>query len=163
MILTEKDTGARFRQYADAMRHVVLAVVGTPRSGKSTFIQHALDLKRLPSSKISTKKVSLEGIVSVLQIHELNVHNIKTKSDGTPLWRPEHTDDDITDKVNGVVVVYNINDLASTKPIPAVLRKFYHQYRTSCSMARSCNPTYGMNTHVVMLFNQASFRVVNCQ
>ncbi|KAL8721509.1 MAG: hypothetical protein Q9225_001808 [Loekoesia sp. 1 TL-2023] len=104
------------------MRHVVLAVIGTPRSGKSTFIQHALDLKRLPSSKISTKKVSLEGIVSVLQIHELNVHKIDTYSDGTPLWRPEHTDEDITDKVDGVVVVYNINDLASTKPIPAVLR-----------------------------------------
>ncbi|KAL8945243.1 MAG: hypothetical protein Q9211_000253, partial [Gyalolechia sp. 1 TL-2023] len=92
-----------------------------PRSGKSTFIQHALDLEKTPSSKVATKKVALEGVVSILEIHEFNVHEIEINSDGTPRW-PENTAVNITGKVNGILLIYSIKDVASTKPVPSVLR-----------------------------------------
>lgn len=120
--LAERDTWAKACHNEYKLRQVVLAVVGMPRSGKSTFIQHALDLKKPPSSKVATKRVSLEGTVSILEIHEYDVHEIEINSDGTPHW-PENAADDITGKVNGVLVIYSIEDIASTKPIPAVLRK----------------------------------------
>ncbi|KAL9031512.1 MAG: hypothetical protein Q9196_000450 [Gyalolechia fulgens] len=91
-----------------------------PRSGKSTFIQHALDLEKTPSSKVATKKVALEGVVSILEIHEFNVHEIEINSDGTPRW-PENTAVNITGKVNGILLIYSIKDVASTKPVPSVL------------------------------------------
>ncbi|KAL9001886.1 MAG: hypothetical protein Q9188_005159 [Gyalolechia gomerana] len=119
--LAERDTWAKACHNEYTIRQVVLAVVGMPRSGKSTFIQHALDLKKTPSSKVATKRVSLEGTVSILEIHEFDMHEIEINSDGTPHW-PENAADDITGKVNGVLVIYSIEDIASTKPIPTVLR-----------------------------------------
>ncbi|KAL8762322.1 MAG: hypothetical protein Q9184_001659 [Pyrenodesmia sp. 2 TL-2023] len=102
------------------MRQIALAVVGTPRSGKSTFVQHALDLKKLPTSKVSAKKVSLEGIVSTLRIHEIDTHEIGITSQGTPCW-PLVDDDENASNVDGVLIIYSISDLDSTKPIPALL------------------------------------------
>ncbi|KAL8839768.1 MAG: hypothetical protein Q9170_001579 [Blastenia crenularia] len=106
---------------ANRMRQVVLAVVGTPHAGKSTFIQHALDLREPPSSKISTKKVSLEGAVSVLQVHELNTHDMEIKCDGTPHW-PQDSPICAANYFDGAIVIYSVKDIASTVQIPAVLR-----------------------------------------
>ncbi|KAL8767419.1 MAG: hypothetical protein Q9209_006067 [Squamulea sp. 1 TL-2023] len=91
------------------MPQVALAVVGTPGSGKSTFIQHALDLKKLPTAAVSSKKVSLEGVVSLLRIHEFNVHDIDLTIGGTPQW-PHLNGEETTSPINGTMVIYSISD-----------------------------------------------------
>lgn len=101
---------------------MALAVVGTPRSGKSTFIQHALDLKKLPTAAVSSKKVSLEGVVSLLRIHEFNVNDIDLTSGGTPQW-PHLDGKETTSPINGAMVIYSISDASSTKLIPSFLRE----------------------------------------
>ena len=105
------------------MPHVVLAVVGTPRSGKSTFIQHALDLKKPPSSNFSTKKVSLEGAISILNMQELSVDEISINPNGSIRWPGGDEYGDIINKVDGVLMIYDTGDIGSTEPVPALLRE----------------------------------------
>lgn len=120
---TEDRNRLNINQNADSMRRVALAVIGTPRSGKSTFVQHALDLKKLPTSRVSAKKVSLEGVVSVLRVHEVDAHEIEVASDGTLHW-PLVDDGGSTGKIDGVLVIYSTSDVGSTKPLPALIREF---------------------------------------
>ncbi|KAI4286970.1 MAG: hypothetical protein L6R35_003772 [Caloplaca aegaea] len=103
------------------MREIALAVIGTSGSGKSTFIQHALDLKKLPNSRTSTKKVSLEGIISVLRIHEIDAGEVEVAPDGALSW-PLVDASGNTYEIDGAVVVYSITDVGSTKPLPELLR-----------------------------------------
>ncbi|KAL8727835.1 MAG: hypothetical protein Q9166_005781 [cf. Caloplaca sp. 2 TL-2023] len=110
-------------RYPGGMPEVGLAVVGVPSSGKSTFIQHALDLKKPPTSAVSTKKVSLEGIVSLLRIHEFNIHDVDITPDGTPQW-PRLKGMDASSQIDGTMIVYSISDAGSIKSISTLLREF---------------------------------------
>ncbi|KAL8990892.1 MAG: hypothetical protein Q9169_008003, partial [Polycauliona sp. 2 TL-2023] len=103
------------------MPQIALAVVGTPGSGKSTFIQHALDLKKTPTSTVSSKKVSLEGVVSLLRIHEFNIEAVDTGHEGTLQW-PQPGGEEIACRIDGTVIIYSISDASSTKMIPSFLR-----------------------------------------
>lgn len=122
-MITEDRIRGKADQDADSMRQIALAVVGMPRSGKSTFVQHALDLKKLPTSRISTKKVSLEGVVSILRIHEFDPHDIEITSRGTPFW-PIIEGGGSPVEIEGALVIYNISDVGTTRPLPALLREF---------------------------------------
>ena len=101
---------------------MAIAVVGTPGSGKSTFIQHALDLKKSPTATMSSKKVSLEGVVSLLRVHEFNLHAVDIAHDGTIQW-PCPDSEETVGQINGIVVIYSISDASSTKLIPSFLRE----------------------------------------
>ncbi|KAL8812520.1 MAG: hypothetical protein Q9200_000955 [Gallowayella weberi] len=105
----------------DGMPQVGLAVIGTPGSGKSTFVQHALDLKKCSKASPSTKKVSLEGVVSLLRIHEFNILDVDITPEGLPKW-PHMSGQGTPRQIDGVIMVYSINDSSSTSPIPRLLR-----------------------------------------
>ncbi|KAL8955963.1 MAG: hypothetical protein Q9193_006364, partial [Seirophora villosa] len=102
------------------MRQIAIAVIGTSGSGKSTFIQHALDLKKSPNSRNSTKKVSLEGVISILRILEIDTDEVEITPDGALRW-PLIDANGSTRKIDGAVVVYSIIDVGSTKPLPELL------------------------------------------
>ncbi|KAI4168096.1 MAG: hypothetical protein LQ348_007566 [Seirophora lacunosa] len=102
------------------MRQIAIAVIGTSGSGKSTFIQHALDLKKSPNSRNSTKKVSLEGVISILRILEIDTDEVEIAPDGALRW-PLVDANGSTRKIDGAVVVYSIIDVGSTKPLPELL------------------------------------------
>ncbi len=97
-------------------------MVGTPGSGKSTFIQHALELKKLPTAAVSSKKVSLEGVVSMLRIHEFNICDVNIAVEGTLQW-PHMDGEDVASHIDGTMVIYSISDASSTEMIPSFLRK----------------------------------------
>lgn len=109
-------------QDAENMRQIAIAVIGTSGSGKSTFIQHALDLKKSPNSRNSTKKVSLEGVISILRILEIDTDEVEITPDGALHW-PLVDANGSTRKIDGAVVVYSIIDVGSTKPLPELLRE----------------------------------------
>ncbi|KAL9038973.1 MAG: hypothetical protein Q9180_002809 [Flavoplaca navasiana] len=108
-------------QTSQGIPQVAIAVVGTPGSGKSTFIQHALDLKKSPTATVSSKKVSLEGVVSLLRVHEFNLHAVDIAHEGTIQW-PCPDSEETVGQINGIVVIYSISDASSTKMIPSFLR-----------------------------------------
>lgn len=101
------------------VRRVDLAILGVSGSGKSTFVQHALDLKKAAISSVSTKKVSLEGAVFDLRLFELEFGQLNLNDDGID-WHRTICDQSVP-SVDGVLVLYSVLDANSISQIPPVL------------------------------------------
>lgn len=105
------------------MREVTLAVLGANQAGKSTFVQCALDLKRPSMSPSATKKVSLEGVVSVLRLLEIQIGDITINAERDVVW-PRTIGGQSTPQVDGALVLYNVMDQQSLTRVPNVLSEF---------------------------------------
>ena len=102
------------------MKEVTLAVLGATQSGKSTFVQCALDLKRPPASPMATKKVSLEGVISVLRLLEMHISDIVVNIDQGVVW-PQAVGSQSMPRVDGVLVLYDVMNQGSLNRVPTLL------------------------------------------
>ena len=117
---------------------VTLAVLGEKAVGKSTFVRCALDLKKASTSPISSKKVSLEGKVSVVRLLELGVERLEITADQDVRW-PTEVGDNKTPIIDGVLALYDVMDQGSIACIPALLSEsfgFSHSSLPSETMKR---------------------------
>ena len=112
---------------SDGMREITLAVVGTQQVGKSSFIQCALDLRKPSSAPFATKKVSLEGVVSVLNLLEIALEDIKVNAEQHLTW-PETVGGQIRPAIDGALVLYDVVNPNSLVRIPDVLSKCLSLY-----------------------------------
>ena len=94
-----------------------LAVVGASGSGKSTFIRCALDLRARTHELVSSKKVSLEGSISLLRLLKINVNDVELAPGHRSHW-PERVGDVPTPRIDGVLVLYDVTDESSIDQIP---------------------------------------------
>lgn len=99
-------------------------MVGGDSVGKSTFVQCALDLKKAGLSPVSSKKVSLEGSISVVRLVELDIQDVGV-TDRNVSW-PEMVGDEKIPAIDGVLVMYNVLDPSSMGPIPNLLSESVH-------------------------------------
>ena len=90
------------------MREVTLAVVGAHQAGKSTFVQNALDLKKFSDAPLTTKKVSLEGVVSVLHLFEVSLSDVLFNSEHDLIW-PGNVGGQ-TPVIDGALVLYDVTN-----------------------------------------------------
>ena len=97
----------------------MIAVSGADAVGKSTFVHLALDLKKAVTSSISSKKVSLEGAISVVRLVEVDIEDVEVE-DESLLW-PELAGDQVIPAIDGVLVMYNVLDPSSVSPLPPLL------------------------------------------
>ena len=98
----------------------MLAVLGTPAVGKSTFVHCALDLKKTSTSLVSSKKVSLDGKISIVRLLELGVEDLEITRAGKLRW-PEKLEDQMMPHVDGVLAIYDVMDQNSIAPLPQML------------------------------------------
>ena len=106
------------------MREVTLVVLGATQVGKSTFVQCALDLKRPSNSPSATKKVSLEGVVSILRLLEMQIGDVIINADRNVVW-PQTVGGQSTPQVDGVLVLYDVMNQGSLNRVPYVLSEFH--------------------------------------
>ena len=66
---------------------------------------------------MSSKKVSLEGSVSLLRLLKINVGGIELAPDHKICW-PETVGGMLTPRIDGVLVLYNVTDECSIDQIP---------------------------------------------
>ena len=117
-------------EFADAdakardVQEVTLVVLGAPAVGKSTFVSCALDLKKASISAISSKKVSLEGKISVVRLLELSFEDFEITTNQTVRW-PMKVGHHDTPIIDGVLVLYDIMDQGSIARIPAILSESF--------------------------------------
>ena len=111
---------------------VSLAVLGAPTVGKSTFVHCALDLKKPSLSPVSSKKVSLEGQISIVRLFELGLDDVEVTSEQRMRW-PDKVGDESTPHIDGVLALYDVMDQSSITPIPLLLSE---SSRLLCSL---CN------------------------
>ena len=82
-------------------------------------MQCALDTKKALSSPISTKKVSLEGSVSVVRLIELDMQDIRVVDDS--LQWPKTVNGYIVPPIDGALLLYDVVDPSSLDPVPDIL------------------------------------------
>ena len=109
---------------AGDVQEVTLAVLGAPAVGKSTFVRSSLDLKKPSTSPVSSKKVSLEGKISIVRLLELGFENLEITANQSVRW-PTKVGDHNTPKIDGVLALYNVMDQSSIARIPALLSESF--------------------------------------
>lgn len=102
------------------VQEVALAVLGAPAVGKSTFVHCALDLKKASTSPISSKKVSLEGKISIVRLLELDIEDVEVTADQKVHW-PERVENQSMPEIDGVLALYDVMDQSSIHPMPNLL------------------------------------------
>lgn len=98
------------------------AVLGAEGSGKSTFVQCALDLKKPATSPVSSKKMSLEGDVFLISLAEVPMEEIEVVGD--QIYWPDMLEDVEMPQVDGILVVCDVTERRSVKDIPKLLGEF---------------------------------------
>ena len=106
-------------QGGHGLNDVSIAVIGSAGVGKSTFMQRSLDLKAFPRSPITSKKVSLEGSISVVRLIELDVTEISIIDDA--LRWPKVIDGYPVPRIDGLLLLYDVLNYATFDALPAVL------------------------------------------
>ena len=109
---------------AGNIQEIILAVLGAPTVGKSTFVRCALDLKRTSTSLVSSKKVSLEGKISIVKLLELRFEDLEITPDHKVLW-PTKVGNRNTPTIDGVLALYDVKRQSSISQIPALLSESF--------------------------------------
>ena len=113
------------------VQEVSLAVLGAPAVGKSTFVHCALDLKKPSTSPVASKKVSLEGQISIVRLFELGLDDVEVTSEQSMRW-PERVGDESMPRIDGVLALYDVMNQSSIAPIPPLLSKSFKFLYLSC-------------------------------
>ena len=116
------------------VQEVSLAVLGAPAVGKSTFVHCALDLKRPSTSPVASKKVSLEGQISIVRLFELGLDDVEVTSEQSMRW-PERVGDENMPRIDGVLALYDVMNQSSIAPIPPLLSEYF-RFLYLCRKAR---------------------------
>ena len=99
-------------------------MLGAPAVGKSTFVRCALDLKWASPSPVSSKKVSLEGKISVVRLLEIGFEDLEITADQNVRW-PTNVGDYDTPIIDGVLALYDVKDQGSIACMPALLSESF--------------------------------------
>lgn len=110
---------------ADGIREITLAVVGAHNAGKSTFVQCALDLKRPSNAPLASKKVSLEGVISILRLLEIPLEDFGASAEQDLTW-PKTVGGHDTSAIDGALVLCDVMDQDSLSRLPNVLSKCFN-------------------------------------
>ena len=79
-----------------------------------------MDLKRTSTLPFSSKKVSLEGKISVVRLLELGFDDVKVTADQGVCW-PEKIGDQNMPEIDGVLALYDVMNQDSISQIPGLL------------------------------------------
>ncbi|KAI9820626.1 MAG: hypothetical protein M1827_004995 [Pycnora praestabilis] len=104
------------------MREISIVVLGAPKVGKTTFIQHALYLRQPPSSMRTTKKMAMQGLVHVVNIIELDVDSIEIRAGQRIEW-PGFVDGKETPRIDGVLALYDVLNKDSIVQLSDVIKQ----------------------------------------
>lgn len=118
-------------------------VVGAHGTGKSTFIHHALDLKKPLSLPVASKKMSLEGDVFMIRLTEIQLADVDVDEDYDISWPHQARDAAATattatatatgdhQRIDGVLALYDVARKETLEGIPQLLSKS-NQHCRSC-------------------------------
>jgi len=99
---------------------VNIALLGARGVGKSTFIQNSFDLRQLPSEVITSKKMSLDGVVYLVRLVEMRFHEVVL--DEAKIKWPKYLQDLEVPSIDGVLALCDVTDLESLTDTKELLR-----------------------------------------
>ena len=105
-------------------------MLGAPSVGKSTFVHCALDLKKASTSPISSKKVSLEGRISLVRLLELGLDEVEITEEEEVRW-PRKVGNQSMPDIDGVLAMYDVMNQNSIDALPEVLSESFETSQPS--------------------------------
>ncbi len=102
------------------MREITVALLGAPAVGKSTFIGRALELRQSPEGCVSSRKMSIDGVVYNVRLLEIAPGTVEIKGDRTIRW-PKVLDDRAMPSVDGALTLYDVTNASSIDKVPELL------------------------------------------
>lgn len=86
---------------------VTIAVVGEDNAGKTSFIKCALDMKTQPSSYSTKKKMSLDGLVYIVRLLEIDTKKVKLDHYHRKVIWPRLGKDAASPNIDGVLLLHD--------------------------------------------------------
>jgi hypothetical protein len=109
-------------QNAQTLQEINVAVLGSPKVGKSTFIQQAFDLSEMPLMTFTRRKMSLDGTIYVVRLIELSYNDLDLDDDQCICW-PDTIDGSPVPAIDGAFTLYDVTNRDSLMQMPETLSK----------------------------------------
>lgn len=107
--------------FAGRVHEINIAVLGTKGVGKSSFIQRVFDHRALPTLTVTPRKMSIDGEEHTVRLVELSFDDIDIDEAARKIDWPETADSRPLPPIDGVLVLYDVMDRDSLKPIRPAL------------------------------------------
>jgi GTPase SAR1 family protein len=105
------------------MEEINIVVLGSPQSGKSTFIQRAFDLRSPPNSRFTQRKMSMDGNVYVVRLVELTFDDLDLDDYKRICW-PDTIAGTPVPVIDGAFTLYDVMNRESLVQVPETLSKW---------------------------------------
>lgn len=121
------------------MQEINIAVLGSPRVGKSTFVQRAFDLRAPPHTPFTSRKMSIDGNVYVVRLIELTYDDLDLDDEKRICW-PDVLDSLPVPTIDGAFTLYDVMNKESLVQVPETLSKFAAKLSSrQGSVENTCN------------------------
>lgn len=133
--LTNKSPTPWTRQHSDNMDTINIAVIGSLGAGKSSFIQRALRLSRLPTSNTATVRQDVEGIPHVVTLVEFDLEYFDLEdvvAPGQQIQWPKQINGQFVPRLEGAFVLYDVLNKESVGELPSTLCE---RLRNQCDLS----------------------------
>lgn len=117
---------------------VTIAVVGGDKVGKSTFIRRALEMRSVPSSRATTKKMAMDNSVYTVRLLEIHSKDVESGNQGVIVWPSLAGDQDST-TVHGAVVLHDFTQPAVLSETSRLLDALAVSTLPHLSVASKCD------------------------
>ena len=102
------------------MQEVNIAVIGSTRVGKSTFIKQAVDLEDLPRTPFTSRKVQMDGTVYVDRLIEIGYGDLDLDEERCICW-PDLIQNAPVPHIDGAFTLYDVTCKDSLIQVPETL------------------------------------------
>lgn len=107
----------------DAEHQVNIAIVGTVGVGKSSFIQQSLGLAALPTSAVTSRRISIDSATFLVRMLECQLEDVVIERDNRITWPT----DPCMPTVDAACTLYDVSNKDSYQDVPVVLSEYQLQ------------------------------------
>jgi hypothetical protein len=110
------------------MENINIAVIGAAGVGKSTLIQRALGLRSLPTAVVSSLKMSVDKVVYMVSLIELELESFDFNPDSRHVQWPKQINGQIVPRMDGALILYDVMNRDSIVDLPQTLSKHINSF-----------------------------------
>lgn len=124
------------------MEAIHIAVIGADGTGKSSFIQRALRMSRIPTSNVSTVRIEVEATIYAVTLIELDIEYFDVAPGQQILW-PKQINGHIISRVDCAMVLYDVMNKETIRDLPPVISALSASSLPTMLVATKCdNPEH---------------------
>ncbi|CAK7235273.1 hypothetical protein SCUCBS95973_009214 [Sporothrix curviconia] len=120
------------------MTTVNIAVIGADGAGKSSFIQRAMRLPKLPTTGISGMRIDVDGKPFIVTMIELDLEHFDVDANLKIRW-PKNISGNTVPHVDGALMLYDVMNKDSIRNLPPTLAALHNSSLPTILVATKCD------------------------